>query len=236
MIRYLLTLGLACVLTGPLLAQVPVSDSGAEVHRLEVRGGVIYHDGAALPSNAVPDDVDLRGFPPVAMDYQRGETPAIEVDGRVFAFKNNRLVEVPNAVSEDEAAQGFAVWQPRSLGQSAVEEQASRRQQAEQEYLDSLSENDRALYEQLVRERNMEQEAVRLAQAYRQATSEAERARIQQQLREKLGAMFDLKQENRLDEVRQMEEALESLRQRMDERRDMRDQIIEHRLNELLGQ
>lgn len=234
--RFLPIFGL-CLFAGPLLAQVPASApeaSSAEVHRLEVRDGVIYHDGVALPQSAVPEGIDLHGFPPAAMAYRGDETPAIEVDGRVFAFKNNRLVEVQNVVSEAPPSQGYAIWQARSVQAPALAKQAAL--DMEQEYMESLSENDRALYDQLVREREMEQDTDRLARDYRRATSDSEREAIQAKLRKQLGAMFDLKQENRREEVRQMEEALTTLRQRMDERRAMRDKIIEHRLRELLGQ
>lgn len=236
MTRFLLTVGLACVLSGPLLAQSPASVPSPEVHRLEVRDGVVYHDGTAMPASAVPAGVDMRGFPPISMEYSGDVTPAIEVDGRVFAFENNRLIEVQNAASESGRAQAYAISQPKTLGRSAADNQEARRRQAEQEYLDSLSESDRALYDQLVRERDMEGETLRLAQDYRRAGTETERETLRAQLREKLGAMFDLKEENRREEVRQMEEALDGLRQRMNERSAMRDQIIEHRLNELLTQ
>ena len=236
MIRFLLPLGMACVLAAPLLAQSPASAPSPEVHRLEVRDGVVYHDGVALPPSAVPSDVDMRGFPPISMDYSGDVTPAIEVDGRMFAFENNRLVEVQNAAAEVSRVQAYMISQPKASARASADAEAAGRQRAEQDYLDSLSESDRALYEQLVRERDMEAETLALAQAYRRAATEAERATLRDQLRAKLGAMFDLKEANRREEVRQMEAALDGLRQRMNERNAMRGEIIEHRLSELLGQ
>lgn len=242
MIRSLPTFVVACVLAGPLLAQTPASTPSPEVHRLEVRGGVIYHNGVALPPSAIPEGVDIDGFDPISMDYSGDVTPAIEIDGRVFALKGNRLVEVQDAKGEQGAArevsraQAYMISEPKAASRAVAGTEAASRQRVEQDYLDSLSESDRALYDQLVRERDMEAETLRLAQRYRRATTDAERETLRAQLRDKLGAMFDLKEANRREEVRQMEAALEELRQRMNERNAMRDAIIEHRLDELLGQ
>lgn len=236
--RFLLVLGLVCGLAGPAHAQVPVSapSSEAQVHRLEIRDGVLYHNGNAIPASAIPPGVDLSGVEPMSMDYSGDVTPAVEVDGRVFAFADDRLIEVQEAAGEGGEAQAFGIFQSKATGRSTTGASQQRQRRAEQEYMNSLSETDRALYERLMREREMETEALRLAQRYQQAATDAERSTIQQQLREKLGAMFDLKQENRREEVRQMEVALETLRERMNERRAMREEIVEHRMKELLAQ
>lgn len=241
MSRSLLVLSLAAVLAGPVLAQAPAEAdrAAAPVHRLEIRDGVVYHDGVALPPSAVPDGVNLHGFPPAAMDYSGDAIPVIEVDGRVLAFKDNRLVEVEDVVGGSRKSQAYAIWQTRALTPTAeanVPREEVAAKNAEQAYMESLSERDRALYERLVRERDMENEALRLAQRYHRTQDEAEREALRSQLRDKLGAMFDLKQENRQEEVRQMEEALDALRSRISERAEMRERIVEYRLNELIGQ
>lgn len=236
MSRFLLTLSLAAALAGPTFAQAPAEADRANtpVHRLEVRGGVVYHDGVALPPSAVPSNVDMRGFPPISMDYSGDVTPAIEIDGRVFAFADGKLIEVQNVQADEGAAQAYALSQPQTLARASGT--SAPVADAEEAYMESLSERDRALYEQIVRERDMENEALRLAQQYHRTEREGERAALRAQLREKLASMFDLKQENRREEVRQMEEALNALRSRISERVEMRDKIVEHRLNELIGQ
>jgi hypothetical protein len=234
MTRLLLTLGLAgalaAALAAPALAQRPPSD--AEVHRLEIRDGALFHDGAPLPATALPAGVDLTGVPAMYMDYSGDVTPAIEIDGRVFAFTGGRLVEV-EAAAEPGRAQAFALSQPRPVSFAEADD---RRRDAEAAYLETLSESDRALYERLMREREMEAETLHLAQRYRLAPTDAERATVRAELRSRLSAMFDLKQENRREEIRQMEVVLDTLRERLRERAAMRERIVEYRLNELVGQ
>lgn len=233
MTRILLTLGMVLGIAMPAAAQIPAAAFGTEVHRLEIRDGVVYHDGRALPEGALPEGLDLDGIT-MAFDYSGEVAPAIGLNGRVFALDGGRLVELDEATAEG-SAQAFALTQPRTLGRSAAEEHEERRRQAEEVYLQSLSESDRAHYLRLVREREMEDETLRLAQQYRQTPDEDARAQVRQELRDKLGAMFDLKQENRHEEVRQMETVLDTLRQRLEERELMRGRIVEHRLNELIG-
>lgn len=236
MSRFILTFSLIALLAGPVLAQSLAEEgrAAAPVHRLEVRDGIVYHDGVALPPSAVPANVDMRGFPPISMDYSGDVTPAIEIDGRVFAFVEGRLIEVQNVQTDEGEAQAYALSQPRTLARTSTPAVPSA--DAEQAYMESLSERDRALYEQIVRERDMENEALRLAQQYHRTEREGERQALRALLRDKLGAMFDLKQENRREEVRQMEEALDALRSRISERVEMRDRIVEYRLTELIGQ
>ena len=221
---------LAVALAAPALAQRPASD--ADVHRLEIRDGAIFHNGVALPTSALPAGLDLDGVPPMFMDYSGDVTPAIEIDGRVFALDQNRLVEI-EAKADGGRAQAFALTQAKPL---TLAEADARRRDAEAAYLETLSESDRALYERLMREREMEAEALRLAQRYRVAATDAERAGLRTDLRDRLGAMFDLKQQNRREEIRQMEAALDTLVARLQERAAMRERIVEHRLNELIGQ
>lgn len=229
MIRFPLTLWLACALAVPALAQRPAE---AEVHRLEIRDGALFHDGAPLPASALPAGVDLDGVPAMYMDYSGDVTPAIEIDGRVFAFAEGRLIEIDTA-AEPGRAQAFALSQPKPVTFAGAD---ARRRDAEAAYLETLSESDRALYERLMRERDMEAETLRLAQRYHRAMDESERAGVRAELRDRLSAMFDLKQQNRREEVRQMEVVLDTLRERLRERAAMRERIVEHRLNELLGQ
>lgn len=231
MTRLLLTLGMACALALPALAQRPAPASAAEVHRLEIRDGAVFYDGTPLPASALPAGVDLAGVPAMYMDYSGDVTPAIEIDGRVFAFTEGRLVEV-EAAAEPGRAQAFALTQPKPVSTAEAD---VRRRDAESAYLETLSASDRALYERLLRERDMEAETLRLAQRYRLAATEAERIAVRTELRDRLGVMFDLKQRNRREEIRQMEAALDTLVTRLEERAAMRERIVEHRLNELVG-
>lgn len=227
MTRFVLLTGLA-LLACPVQAQVPASDvasraAEAQVHRLEIHNGAVYHDGTRLPDGALPAELDVDGMS-MSFEYSGPVAPAIGLNGRLYTIDGDRLVELDESEVDQKA---FGVAKPQALGLSAAE-------QAQQAYMQGLSERDRALYERLVREREMESEAYRLAQQLRLNPSNA--AALRSQLREKLDAMFELKQENRREEIRQVETALQSLRQRLQEREAMRDDIIQHRMRELTGQ
>ena len=228
MARLSLTLGLAlCAL--PAAAQVPatsarVSDASteAQVHRLDIHDGTVYHDGTALPAGALPADLDIEGLS-MSFEYSGPVAPAIGLGGRLYTLDGERLVALDEAGVDQQA---FGLSTPEPLGRSAAE-------QAEDAYLQELSERDRVLYDRLLHEREMEAEAGRLARRLRQSPDDDA---LRAHLRDRLDAMFELKQENRRDEIRQVEDVLEALRLRLREREAMREEIIEHRMRELAGQ
>ncbi len=102
-------------------------------------------------------------------------------------------------------------------------------------YLGSLQSENRRLYEELMRERDMEMRTHRLAQAIQQSNSEQERAKHEQELRSILTEIFELKQANRRQEISQLETQLKELQGRLEERQSLKDDIIESRLNDLLN-
>ena len=102
-------------------------------------------------------------------------------------------------------------------------------------YLQGIHETDLKLYGQLVLERNIESETHRLAMEARAARNARQREEIIAELAEKLKTAFELKQTNREKEIEQMSERLNELREKLSQRADLRDRIIESRLKELLG-
>ena len=189
MTRFALLTGLG-LLAGLAQAQVPASDAAfeaeARVHRLEIRDGTVYHDGTALPEGALPAELDVEGMS-MTFEYSGPVAPAIGLNGRLYTLEGDRLVELDEAEMDRQA---FAFAKPQPLSRAS----------AEQAYMQGLSERDRALYERLVREREMETEAFLLAQQIRQNPRDALYPALQNQLRDKLDAMFELKQENRREE------------------------------------
>lgn len=229
MTRFVLFTGLVLI-AGTVRAQVPAGlamdrAAEAEVHRLEIQNGTVYHDGAALPDGALPQGLDIQGMG-MTIEYSGPVAPAIWFNGRLYALDGDRLVELDETEMD---RQVFALTQPQPVSEAAAK-------QAEEAYLQGLSERDRALYERLMQEREMEAEALRLARVLRLNPDVPNHATLRSQLREKLEAMFELKQENRREEARQVEEVLQALRQRLQEREAMRDRIIQHRMRELTGQ
>ena len=104
-----------------------------------------------------------------------------------------------------------------------------------QHYLQDIQGTDKALFDRLIREQRMERETLIMARKF--AAMEEGKARRDSitVLREKLNEIFELKQGNRRREVEQLEEKLQELRKAIVERERVRNQIVDRRLRELLG-
>lgn len=102
-------------------------------------------------------------------------------------------------------------------------------------YLNEVEQHNHDLFERLVEERDMETETVRLAREIHALPEGRQRAERVEQLRRQLREIFELKQENRRREIARLESQLVGLRDRLQERERLRDDIIEHRLQQLLG-
>lgn len=206
----------------PAAAQAP----DYEVNRLEIRDGRVYHNGEMLPADALPEEFDIEGIT-FTFEYGGPVMPALSLNGRVYALEDGKLVALEEAeVREARAAAVVPVPRTAEEGRSQMEEA----------YLQTLSERDRALYERLMRERDMEYEVLRLAYRARRTTETDERAQLRDQLHELLSALFELKQENRREEIQQVENLLAAMNQQMQEREVHRAELIRQRLAELLGQ
>ena len=83
--------------------------------------------------------------------------------------------------------------------------------------------------------REMEREAHALARDARRAEG-AERDRLEGELQDKLEAIFDYKMEKRAEQIDELREEMEEQRARIEERRQAREDIIERRKRQLLGE
>ena len=79
----------------------------------------------------------------------------------------------------------------------------------------------------------LEQKSRDLAQAYRKAADDAEKTRLQGELKAALSEAFDLRESIRRERFAQMEARVKKVREMMDQRQAQRDAIIERRLQEL---
>ena len=89
-------------------------------------------------------------------------------------------------------------------------------------------------YRQMVRQREMEKQAMELAEALREAEGD-DRDRLSGELRRLLEESFDLKQDRMRGEVDLVERELDELKTLVTKREENRDSIIERRLGELMG-
>lgn len=81
----------------------------------------------------------------------------------------------------------------------------------------------------------LEIETESLGLEYKKA-DKAEREKIKQNLQNKLSELFELREENRKEEVKDLEGRLSELNKTLDERRKNKDKIIENRLLDLTGE
>ncbi len=104
-----------------------------------------------------------------------------------------------------------------------------------QSYFSDVWRSDQGLYALIVREWRLEREAGTLAREIRNLPEGRLRQARIEQLREKLGEIFELKQQNRRSETEQLEHQLGALKERLQERHRQRDEIIDRYLKELIG-
>ena len=104
-----------------------------------------------------------------------------------------------------------------------------------QSYFSDVWRSDQNLYALLIRELRLEREAGALAQEIRSLPDGNLRQSRIEQLREKLYAIFELKQKNRRREIEQLEQQLGALKERLQERQQLRDLIIDQYLKQLIG-
>lgn len=190
----------------------------------EIRDGRLWLDGRALSGDAVPEGLDLSGFE-MSLELVGPVTPVVEVDGELFVLQRERLV--PFESSEKAGTPVYFLAEAE-----AVEQEEPRVDEA---YLRSLSDADRALYEQLQTEMRLEAEIARTARRARGLPPGPEREELETELRSRLGSLFDLKQEIRRQELSRAESEIRALRAILDERETMREDVISLRLGELLG-
>jgi len=103
-------------------------------------------------------------------------------------------------------------------------------------YLGQVQGRDQQLYRELLREHEMEMRTHQLARQIKNAETRQAQMDLTEELRMTLTEIFQLKQENRQEEIEQLSQQLKELRARLDERNALHEDIIESRLKDLLEQ
>jgi len=104
-----------------------------------------------------------------------------------------------------------------------------------QAYLYDIEQQDTLLYRRLLNEFELERETQRLAALVLSQPDGKERTLRRTELRELLEHIFELKQENRRSEIEQLETQLTELQRLLAKREAVKNQIVERRLRELIG-
>lgn len=222
------------LLLGVMLWGVAAPLAGAQQSRtLTIRDGTIFVDGQQLSRNQMPSDLDLQG---VTAQYQFVgiQRPVIELNGRLFAI-NDGLTPV----SEEEVngqTSSVILQEISARPEGAGAQASSDGQDPQRQYLNDVQKANRQLYERLVRERTMEQQAQNLAHMIRMLPDDSgERGAKVDSLRALLNTIFELKQENRRREIERLQRQIQEVQRSLQKRREMRERMIEHRLDQLLG-
>lgn len=230
---YLLRTGCGLLLGMVLWSAVASMTIAQQTRTLTIRDGTIFVDGQQLSNDQVPSDLDLEG---VTAQYQFVgiQQPVIEFNGRLFAIKNGL-----KQVSEEEVngQTSSVILQEISARPTAARSQASNPDlDPQRQYLNDVQKANRQLYERLVRERTMEQKAQDLARVIHMLPEDSRDRRAKTDtLQALLNDIFELKQENRRREIERLQRQIQEVQRGLQKRRQMRDRMIEHRLQELLG-
>ena len=104
-----------------------------------------------------------------------------------------------------------------------------------QHYFSNMQHKNEGLFDQLMSERLMEHETLSMARKFAAIDEGEVRRDSIAVLWERLAEIFELKQENRRREVEELAEKLQELQKAIAERQRLRDNIVERRLQELLG-
>ena len=105
-----------------------------------------------------------------------------------------------------------------------------------QRYLEEVREHNVELYDRLMREQALESNSVLLSQRIREMEDGSERAALVDSLRGHLADIFSVKHENRRRQIADLEQRVEHLQRGFEKRERYHDEIVERRLNHLIGE
>ncbi len=247
MIRTSVFAVLAFVLVAPLHAQTPEAmpvrsqslvgeaPRGAEMspasRLFEIRDGGLWMDGQPMPPEAVPSGLDLSGIV-WWVELVGPVTPVVQVDGTWFVLEDERLVPLDESSSADNSV--FIMGEELIVPSASPE--ARLAPVVNEAYRRQLSEADQALYRQMEREAQLEQEITGLAYQLRALPPGPQHDALAADLRQRLRTLFDLKQEIRAEELDRAEAEIRELKETLKARAAIGDEIVDHRFRELLGQ
>jgi len=102
-------------------------------------------------------------------------------------------------------------------------------------FLNRKKEEDPELYRKAIELRKLSATVRVMANNYKKSDSDSERGKIRTKLRDTLSMVFDLKEKERVAEMDRIKKRLVRLQAEMVERQNNKDQIVENRLNKLIG-
>ena len=108
--------------------------------------------------------------------------------------------------------------------------------QYEIQHLAQLKESDPERYEQKKKHHSLERQARQLAEKFQTSNNEKEKTKTKNDLTDVLSELFDLREKDREEEMKQLIQKLEHLRSVLAERKKKKKEIVERRLQEMIGE
>lgn len=234
--RLVLGFAVGILLWGMLLPAA----SAQQARTLRIHDGTVYVDGQPLSGDQLPDSLNLQGIE-TQYRFVGVRRPVVELNGRLFALQDGLEPVTEAEVRREQRAVVLRSRSSRARSSrtaSAASPSRSKRAMApkanHQQYLNAVQRSSRELYERLLHERRMEENAEDLARAIRLLPEGEERRVKIDTLRAMLENIFEIKQENRRREVKRLQRQIRELQQNLRKREQMRDRMIERRLGKLI--
>lgn len=217
---------LGVLLWGLLL---PVA-SAQQARTLDIRDGTVYVDGRPLADEQLPADLDLEGIE-AQYRFVGVQRPVIELNDRLYAIDDG----LEPVTEEEVQGENASVILRGNTIRSSSRVSSDTPETDYRQYLSEVERSSRQLYERLVRERQMERDAQELARVIRLLPEGTERQQKTDTLRSMLNEIFELKQENRRREIERLQQKIQELQESIQEREQMREAMIDRRLQQLIG-
>ncbi|MFO8098224.1 MAG: hypothetical protein R6T83_01220 [Salinibacter sp.] len=227
-------LGRAVLLVAVLWTGFGAAASAQQTRTLDIRDGTVYVDGEALDNEQLPADLEIDGLS-ASYQFQGIQRPVVELNGHLVAIADSGLVPITSEEAGQTTAAVEGEAQPEVPEPGDGDGSAAEEASAHQEYLRDVQESSRELYERLQRERRMEQEAQELARVVRTLPEGDAREAKTDSLGSMLNELFEIKQENHRREIDRLQRKIQELQRRLQKREEMRNAMIEHRLQQLVG-
>ncbi|MDZ4699614.1 MAG: hypothetical protein SH809_07910 [Rhodothermales bacterium] len=205
----------------------------AQTHTLTIQNGEVRVDGRLQEPDQIPPSLQVND---VTVQLSFTGATAFTLDGHSYTIVEGALRELP--AKDQESRQTTVVFRNAAPGAPPASAEAMSYDDAAsplmQHYFLEVQREDNALYNRLVTEFDLEAETLTRAQRIRGMAAGTDRDAQITELRQLLVRIFELKQENRRMEVEQLEKQLNELQRRFEEREDLKSQIIDQRLRELI--
>ncbi|MEZ4701112.1 MAG: hypothetical protein R2834_12320 [Rhodothermales bacterium] len=214
----------------------------AQTHTLTIQNGEVRVDGRLQEPDQIPSSLEVDGVT-VQLSFSGSTGTSFKLNDHYYTIMDGRLHELP--AEEMESSRTTVVFRnppPPIRQRAAAKADVAYGEAAEpvganplmQHYFLEVQREDNALYRRLVTEFDLENQTLERAQRIRNMAAGPARDAEVAELRQLLERIFELKQENRRMEVEQLEKQLTELQRRFEEREDLKSQIIDQRLQELI--